>query len=76
MLLHSFDRFYVVTTYILPTMDDLKFSPIDFVSECNYLNVNLNRHRYPTQYIQNIKNYYTKIVRFIDFYQKQIDYYK
>ena len=39
MLSHSFDRFYVVTKFILPTMEDVKFSPIHFDSECNYLNV-------------------------------------
>ena len=37
MLSHSFDKFYVVTKFILPTIDDLKFSPIDFDLECSYL---------------------------------------
>ena len=39
MLSHSFDRFYVVTKFILPTICDLKFSAIDFDSECYHLNV-------------------------------------
>ena len=30
MLAHSFDRFYVVTKFILPTTDDLKLSLINF----------------------------------------------
>ena len=30
MLVHSFDRFYVVTKFILPTINDLKFSTINF----------------------------------------------
>ena len=38
MLSHSFDRFYVVTEFILPTINDLKFSSVDFDSECSYLN--------------------------------------
>ena len=38
MLSHCFDRFYLVTKFMLPTFNDLKFSPIDFDSECNYLN--------------------------------------
>ena len=29
MLAHSFDRFYVVTKFILPTSDDLKLSPLN-----------------------------------------------
>ena len=30
MLAHSFDRFYVVTEFILPTLDDLRLSPIKY----------------------------------------------
>ena len=44
MLTHSFNRFYVVTKFILPTIDDYNFLPIEFGSSCNYLNVDLNRH--------------------------------
>ena len=36
MLVHSFDRFYVVTEFILPMMDDLKLSPINYDKECKY----------------------------------------
>ena len=38
MLAQSFNRFYVVAKFILPSVDDLKFPPIDFDSECIYLN--------------------------------------
>ena len=34
MLPHCFDRFYVVTKFILPTLDDLKLSPISYDKEC------------------------------------------
>ena len=30
MLAHSFDRFYVVTKLMLPTIGDLKFPKLDF----------------------------------------------
>ena len=72
MLSHSFEKFHVVTKFNLPTIDDLQFSLIDLDSECSYLNVDLKRHRYPTQYLPN---FCKKIVPFIDFYKKQIDYY-
>ena len=75
MLAHSFDRFYVVMKFVLPTMGDLKFLPIEFDSTCNYLNVNVNGNQFPTQFIPNIKNYCRKILPFIDFYKKQIDSY-
>ena len=35
MLAHSFDRFYVVTKFILPTMDDLKLAPRNFYNIVN-----------------------------------------
>ena len=74
MLSHSFDIFYVVTKFILPTIKDLKFLPIKFDSTCNYLNVDLSRNKFPMQYIPNIENFCKKIVPFIDFYKKQINY--
>ena len=42
MLSHSFDRFYVVTEFILPTINDIKITPITFDIECNYLNIQLD----------------------------------
>ena len=56
-------------------MEDLKFSPIEFDSTCNYLNVNVDRNHFPTQFILNFKNYCRKIIPFIDFYKKEIDSY-
>ena len=37
MLAHSFDRFYVITKFVLLTLDDLKLSLIRYDKECNYL---------------------------------------
>ena len=37
MLAHSFDRFYVITKFILPSLDDLKLYPIKYDKECQYL---------------------------------------
>ena len=37
MLAHSFDRFYVITNFVLPTLDDLKLYPIKYDKECQYL---------------------------------------
>ena len=56
MLSHLFDRFFVVTKYILPTIEDVKFLPINCDSDCNYLNVNLDKNRYPVQHHTNIRN--------------------
>ena len=37
MLTHSFDRFYVVTKFILPSLGDLKFSNLNYDNTCAYL---------------------------------------
>ena len=67
MLVQSFDRFYVVTKFVLATLEDLKFSPIEFNSTCDYLNVYLNRKNFAIQFILNIKTFCRKIIPFIDF---------
>ena len=75
MLSHSFHRFYVVMKFVLPIIKDLKFSPIEFDSNCIYLDVDINRSKFLTQYIPNIRNFCKKIVPFIYFDKKQIYYY-
>ena len=37
MLAHSFDRFYVLTKFTLPSIKDLKFSKFNYDSTCAYL---------------------------------------
>ena len=37
MLTHSFNRFYVVTKFILPTGSDINFSKFNFEDNCEYL---------------------------------------
>ena len=71
MLAHSFDRFYVVTKFILPTLDDLKLSPIRYNKECKYIR-NLDDQD-NDQIKQNIKDLYcTKLRPYMAFYKMQI----
>ena len=37
MLVHSFDRFYVVTKFMLPTIGDIKFSKLNYDNMCAYM---------------------------------------
>ena len=37
MLAHSFDRFYVVTKFMLPSLGDLNFSEVNYDNTCAYL---------------------------------------
>ena len=41
MLVHSFDRFYVVTKFILPSIGDLNFSTLNYDNTCVYVD---NKH--------------------------------
>ena len=36
---HSFDRFYIVTKFELPKVEDLKFDDIPYHAECAHLDV-------------------------------------
>ena len=40
MLVYSLDRFYVVTKFIWPTIEDLKLSSLNFDNNCEYLREN------------------------------------
>ena len=68
MLAHSFDRCYVVTTFILPTISDLKFSTINFDETCNYLQDKNGFGVEAKQYISDLIVYCRKIKPFVKYY--------
>ena len=55
MLTHSFDRFYIITKFILPLIGDIKFSNLKLYDSCSYMNKeyapNMDSHRYLTKHI-------------------------
>ena len=70
---HSFDRFYVVTKFELPKVENLQFDDIPHNAECAHLD-----NPKPGQtlgIIKDIKCYCVKIAPQIDYYRKQIEYY-
>ena len=70
---HSFDRFYVVTKFELPKVEDLKLDDIPYDAECTHLD-----DPKPGQIfgiLKDIKCYCIKIVPQIEYYRKQIAYY-
>ena len=38
ILAHSFDRFYMVTKFILPSIEDIQFSRLNYDNTCVYMN--------------------------------------
>ena len=70
---HSFDRFYVVTKFELPKVEDLQFDDIPYDAECAHLD-----NPKPGQIIgmiKEVKHYCVKIAPHINYYRKQIAYY-
>ena len=66
---------YVVTKFILPSINDLHFPLIDFNEKCSSLDQDLHGHHNAKHYVSNPKIYCEKIVSFIEFYKKQISSY-
>ena len=74
MLAYLFDRFYVVTIFILPTMDHLQLSPIKYDKECNYLNdFDDKDNEQIKENIRDLLSYCAKLRPYILFYDMQIN---
>ena len=63
-----FDRFYVVAKFELPKVEDLRLTTVDFESRCSYLARN-------DSYYTKLLKYCLKIVPYVEFYKKKIEYY-
>ena len=72
MLAHSFDRFYVVTKFILSSVNDLKFSTINFNETCDYLQEKNECNENAKEYISDLSVFCKKIVPFVHYYKEQI----
>ena len=68
MLTHSFDKFYVVTKYKIPRVEQLQFTTFAFDLTCSHLNIS------KSPLLRYIKHC-TRIVPYVKFYKQQIDYY-
>ena len=61
MLAHSFDRFYVITKFMLPTIGDLKFSKLDFGYTCAYTENEYTHNTKSRRYMLELKAFCNKI---------------
>ena len=70
---HSFDRFYVITKFILPALDNLKLYPIKYDKECQYLrNLNDDDDDRIKQNVKDLLFYCVKLRPFRSLYKMQI----
>ena len=70
--MHSFDRLYVVTKFMLPIINDLNFSLIDFDEKCDYVNAELSNNHYWKECITDLKTFCEKKIPFIDFIRNKL----
>ena len=64
MLVHSFNRFYVVTKFILPTIGDLNFSKLNYDDTCAYVDNKNSQNTEPSKYMLDLKTFCKKIESF------------
>ena len=75
MLAHSFDRFYIVTKFILPSIEDIKFSKLNYDHTCTYMNKEYAPNRDSRKYLTELKTYCNKVKLFVSYYRKLINAY-
>ena len=68
MLPHSFDRFYVVTKFEMPKIEDLKLTTFTFDFACKHL---MSDRTFMQKYLKHCQ----RIVPYVRLYQKQVQYY-
>ena len=72
ILAHSFDRFYVVTKFILPSIGELQFSKLNYDNTYAYLD---NKNTYNTEtrkHMLDLVTFCKKIDPFVIYYKRLI----
>ena len=72
MLTHSFDRFYIITKFILPLIGDIRFSHLTFDDSCSYMNKEYAPNTDSSKYLKELKTYCNKLKPFVTYYFKLI----
>ena len=73
VLAQSFDRFYIITKFILPSIADIKFSKLNYDHTCTYINKEYASDS--RKYLTELKTYCNKIKPFVSYYRKLINAY-
>ena len=72
MLVHSFDRFYIITKFILPSMGNIKFSNLNFDHSYAYINKKYASNIDSNKDLAELKTYCNKINHFVLHYSNLI----
>ena len=72
MLMHSFDRFYIITKFILPSIGDIRFLHLTFDDSSSYMNKEYTPNMHSSKYLKELKMYCNKLKSFVSYYLKLI----
>ena len=72
MLVHSFDRFYVVTKFIWTSIGDLDFSKLNYDNTCAYLDDRNIRNADTKKYLLDLLAFCKKIEQYAIYNKRQI----
>ena len=75
MVSHSFNKFYVVTKFMLPMIGDLRFSKLNFDYACAYMENKYAQNTDSRRYMLELKAFCNKIKPFVSYYNKMINSY-
>ena len=75
-LAHSFDRFYVVTKFILPSIGDMNFSKLNYDNPCTYLDNTNICNADSKKHMLALIMFCKKIEPFVIYYKRLIKSYK
>ena len=70
MLAHSFDRFYVVTKFILPSISNLNFSKLNYDNTCAYLDDRNICDADTKKYLLDLLAFYKTIEPYVSYYKE------
>ena len=72
LLMHSFDRFYIITKFILLLIGDIRFLHLTFDDSCLYMNKEYTPNMDSSKYLKELKTYCNKLKPFVLYYFKLI----
>ena len=70
--MHSFNRFYVVTKFILPSIGDIDFSRLNYDNTCAYLDDRNICNTDTKKYLLDLLVFCKKIEPYVIYYKRQI----
>ena len=72
MLMYSFDRFYIITKFILLSIGDIRFSHLTFDDSCSYMSKEYVPNTDSSKYLKELKTYCNELKPFVSYYFKLI----